>query len=73
MKNQGFISEEYRKACRYCERGECSFDGSVVLCPKKGLMDPDEVCRKYVYDPLKRTPMQPKSPTSDFTAEDFSL
>ncbi|MBR4868126.1 MAG: hypothetical protein IKU10_03130, partial [Clostridia bacterium] len=64
MKNQAFVSEEYRKACRYCEWGRLSFDGSAVLCPKKGVVEPDDVCRKYVYDPLKREPMQAPLPNA---------
>ena len=73
MKNQGFISEEYRKECRYCEHGKLSFDGTAVLCPKRGIVAPDHLCKKYVYDPLKYTPMQPTLPKQTFSAEDFSL
>ena len=73
MKNQEFVSEEYRKACKYCERGRLSFDGRFVLCPKRGIMSPEDCCRKYVYDPLKYTPMQPTLPKQTFSAEDFSL
>ncbi len=73
MKNQDYIHEEYRKECRCCERGSLSFDQTVVLCPKKGIMAPDDLCDKYVYDPLKRVPQQPKTAIGDFSAEDFTL
>ena len=73
MKNKEFISEEYRKACRYCERGRLSFDGQFVLCVKRGIMPPEDCCKKYVYDPLKRTPLKPKAQTVSYAAEDFSL
>jgi len=73
MKNQEYIEEEYRKACRYCEHGFLSFDQTAVLCRKKGIVQPDDVCKKYVYDPLKRVPMKTQSGTANYTAEDFSL
>ncbi len=73
MKNQEYIHEEYRKECQYCEHGMLSYDETVVLCPKKGMMPPDFVCKKYVYDPLKRKPMKSKTPAHTFTAEEFQL
>ena len=73
MKNRDFIDEEYHKECRYCEHGQLSFDETAVLCEKKGIVLPDGLCRKYVYDPLKRTPMVQKNPAANFSKEDFSL
>ncbi|MCD7747215.1 MAG: hypothetical protein LUI61_02610 [Firmicutes bacterium] len=36
-------------------------EGRVVLCKKKGLVKPDAICGKYMYDPLKRriSPLPP--------------
>ncbi|MBR6548946.1 MAG: hypothetical protein IKT68_05305 [Clostridia bacterium] len=73
MKNQEYVEQEYRKACRYCEHGQLSSDQTVVLCPKKGIVETDYLCKKYVYDPLKRVPQQPRATMTDFSAEDFSL
>ena len=73
MKNQEYIQSEYPKCCRVCEKGKLSFDASSVLCPKMGIMDPDDCCKKFIYDPLKRVPHQKKNPVSDFTSEDFTL
>jgi hypothetical protein len=59
-------------ACETCEHGQRSFDGKVVLCPRRGAMPLYERCRKYVYDPLKRIPHRAPKQT-EHTAEEFSL
>ncbi|MBE6768604.1 MAG: hypothetical protein E7549_06815 [Ruminococcaceae bacterium] len=59
-------------ACETCVHGQRSFDGKVVLCPRRGAMPLYERCRKYEYDPLKRIPHRaPKQ--AAHTAEEFSL
>lgn len=58
--------------CIYCETGKITPDGKSVLCTKKGVMMPDSFCKKFRYDPLKRTPETVKIQT-DFSQEDFSL
>lgn len=58
--------------CQYCEFGISASDGKKVLCPKKGVLEPDFSCNRYRYDPLKRTPRRP-SPKQEFSADDFSL
>lgn len=73
MKNQEFVHSEYPKCCRYCEKGEFSFDGTMVLCPKYGIMEPEDFCGKFVYDPLKRVPMDSIARSADFAPEDFVL
>ncbi len=58
--------------CAYCQLGESKSDGSVVFCPRKGVVSPMNSCRKFVYAPTKREPLrQQKLP--DFSPEDFSL
>lgn len=58
--------------CSYCQLGKTSADGTVVYCPRKGVMSPMDSCKKFVYEPTKREPLrQQKLP--DFTDEDFSL
>lgn len=58
--------------CAYCQLGTAKPDGSVVFCPKKGVVSPMDACRHFVYAPTKREPpRQQKLP--DFSPEDFSL
>lgn len=58
--------------CEYCKNGSLSADGKHVLCIKKGILELDYSCRKYIYDPLKRTPLHPVE-SQDFSPEDFEL
>ena len=49
-------SEKAEKLCKYCENStEVALSGDM-LCAKKGVVSPDYKCRKFVYDPFKRTP-----------------
>ena len=58
--------------CIYCETGILTPDKKMVLCKKRGVMQPDSFCKKFRYDPLKRTPDTVALQT-DFKPEDFSL
>ena len=62
-----------RKACEVCAHGRRSADGSVMLCPYKGAAPLYHLCRKFVYDPLKRIPSAPLAPKDEYSAEDFSI
>lgn len=47
-------------------------DGQSVLCPRKGVMRMDDKCRRFSYDPLKRTPdVSPELPV--YREEDFKI
>lgn len=69
---KSIFSKSISPKCIYCETGILAQDGTSVLCTKKGVMQPDSFCKKFRYDPLKRTPETVKL-QSDFTSEDFSL
>lgn len=59
--------------CLYCRYGK-EFMPEQISCPKKGVVGPGYHCRKFRYDPLKRTP--PKQAVLDlsrFQDEDFTL
>ena len=72
MKQKFIDSKKYPKKCSSCVYARIPDDESMVLCEKKGIVDPDSSCRKYEYDPLKRVPLKSVIST-DFTPEDFSL
>ena len=71
MKNSEFTNKN-EKVCRLCEHGRLSTDKTAVVCIKKGIVDPNGKCGKYVYDPLKR---ETKSSVGigEFSPEDFAL
>lgn len=71
MKNSEFTKKN-EKVCRLCEHGRLSTDKSAVVCIKKGVVDPEGHCGKYLYDPLKREVKSPLG-VGEYTAEDFAL
>lgn len=72
VKNSNYVSSEYPKECRYCEHGKMSMNGKIVLCMKRGPVSPDAICKKYIYDPLKRTP-KPKIRLKEYSEENFEI
>lgn len=61
------------KNCAYCAHAGQASDGKL-LCTKRGFVSANGSCRRFRYDPLKRTPKKLKA--KDFTAfteEDFRL
>lgn len=42
--------------CKYCEMSEPLSCEGRVLCKKNGVVNEDYKCRKFAYDPLKRSP-----------------
>ena len=59
--------------CEYCTECVLTADKKTALCKRKGFTTPDGSCRKFEYDPLKRTPRAKQPPLPEFTDEDFSL
>lgn len=60
-------------SCEYCAYGTKVSDNQI-LCAKKGLVLQDVRCRKFHYDPFKRTPARFKAVDfSKYQKEDFSL
>ena len=60
-------NDELEKLCKYCERAQELSDENHMLCPKYGVVEADNDCRRFIYDPLKRRPAKP------IKAEDISL
>ena len=59
-------------ACIYCENTIKGLTrDKMVLCGKKGVVQPFYSCRLYRYDPLKRTPSTPEN--IQFDKSDFEL
>lgn len=61
------------RSCSYC--AHCAaMDEERLVCSKKGLLSQDTPCRRFQYDPLKRTPARRKAlDFSKYEQEDFSL
>lgn len=67
------FSKTIEPSCAYCQRGK-AVDGETILCKKRGVMTPEDACRSFRYDPLKRIPPRPVLPDfSRLKEEDFTL
>lgn len=65
--------KKIERACAYCQHGVALCDGQV-LCVKKGVKNPEESCRRFLYDPFKRIPAKAKAlDFSRYDNDDFSL
>lgn len=69
----GIYDPSIRKMCSYCQHGTKIPAGEDVICPYKGLVSYDYVCRKYLYDPTRRIRKRTKKMQASFDETDFSL
>lgn len=53
-----YFDKSIEPKCDYCRFGKRAKDGNKVLCEKKGLVDSNSSCGKFVYSPLKRIPVK---------------
>lgn len=66
------FNDDIKKSCVWCAYGKSSEYTSEVFCKKRGVTSAEDYCRKYKYDPLKRTPQAQKI-TDNYSESDFSL
>lgn len=59
-------------ACKYCENSRSDKTVSTVFCNKRGAVEPDFSCKKFVYAPLKRTYPAPPPPIK-YDKSEFEL
>lgn len=61
------------KRCAYCTCGTM-INEREVACPRRGVLDAADSCRRFSYDPLKRVPPRPADLTAQkHSAEEFRL
>ena len=46
------FSDQIPPSCAYCKFGFVSQNGRSVLCEKKGVTEPHDSCKRYLYAPL---------------------
>ncbi len=67
-----FFGKDIEPVCEYCEHGQNTKDGKMILCIKKGIVSKEYSCKRFIYSPLKRIPRRPlKLPTME--KDDFKL
>ena len=53
--------DKAERICAFCEKASPLFDKDTVLCQKKGIVPKSYKCKKFSYDPIKRTPPKAQS------------
>ncbi len=53
-------TEDPERCCRFCVNAKLLEDSQNVLCSKRGIVKNDYICKKYIYDYLKREPSKAK-------------
>lgn len=56
MKKEKINETELERFCKFCQHSSDLTDGEKLLCEKKGIVCAEYVCKKFLYDPLKREP-----------------
>ena len=72
MYKSKLFSDQIPPSCAYCKFGFVSQNGRSVLCEKKGVTEPHDSCKRYLYAPLKRVPKRPRA-LPQFDHSDFEL
>lgn len=49
------FDKDIPKICAFCLYGQ-DYGEDAILCSKKGPVDPQDHCSRYIYDPLRRKP-----------------
>lgn len=70
MNSKLLSSKKYPPKCEYCLKGRPSPDNKSIFCIKNGIMAPDDRCKSFKYDVLKREPKKqavlPENDPRDF-------
>ncbi len=60
-------------SCSYCRFGKRTKDNRRILCEKQGLMEEDQSCKQFFYEPLKRIPTKQLNIEGALTEEEMYL
>jgi len=59
--------DKSERICAFCELCVPMYDGDTVLCERFGIVSKAHSCKKFSYDPLKRTPPKAQAlPTLEY-------
>ena len=65
--------KKIQRSCDYCSYGT-KLNCDQILCMRRGIVTPEQACRKFKYDPCKRAPPKQKAANFEkYNDEDFSL
>jgi len=63
---------DIEKKCCYCEHATPIRETTGYICKRKGVVSYNFTCGKFVFDPIKLSPLLPAKPLK-FSPEDFNI
>lgn len=66
------FNKDIVKKCAHCQNSLPLSNSDEMACKIRGIVNSDDLCRKYKYDPLKRVPNAQKI-ADDYSTDDFEL
>lgn len=73
FKGGKYFDKHMEPKCDYCRFGKRAKDGNKVLCEKRGLVDCNYSCGKFIYSPLKRIPVKQLNFVGSLADEDLYI
>ena len=73
FKGGKYFDKHMAPKCDYCQFGRRAKDGNKVLCDKRGLVDCNYSCNKFIYSPLKRIPVKQLKFVGSLADEDIYI
>jgi hypothetical protein len=73
FKGSKYFDKHIEPKCDYCRFGKRAKDGNKVLCEKRGLVDANYSCGKFLYSPLKRIPVKQLNFVGSLADEDLYI
>ena len=73
FKGGKYFDKHIAPKCDYCQFGRRAKDGNKVLCEKRGLVDCNDSCNKFIYSPLKRIPVKQLNFVGSLADEDIYI
>ena len=66
------FNEDIIKKCAHCQNSLSLSNSGEMACKIRGIVNSDDLCRKYKYDPLKRVPKAIKL-ANNYAPDNFNL
>lgn len=73
FKGGKYFDKHISPKCDYCQFGRRAKDGNKVLCEKRGLVNCNDSCGKFIYSPLKRIPVKQLNFVGSLADEDIYI
>ncbi len=73
FKGGKYFDKHIEPKCDYCQFGRRAKDGEKVICEKRGLVERNDSCGKFIYSPLKRIPVKQLNFVGSLADEDIYI